>query len=66
MKKFWKNNEQWILFLLMIIHLNAFWMIFEEQMRTSEWMVLFWLFQFFGFSTLYGIRARKKGWIIHR
>lgn len=61
-----RRFEQSLLFLLMVVYLNGFWIVFDEQMRTNGWVCLIWLVQFFGFGTLYAMRAKKKGWIIKR
>mgnify|MGYP000243559146 FL=1 len=37
--------------------------IFDEQMRTTDWMGLVWIIQFFGLATWLGLRGKKKGWI---
>ncbi len=59
---FWKENEQWLSFLLIIAYLNTFFFLFERNM-ISDWKYsLVWLIQFFSLCTLYGLRMRKKGW----
>jgi len=59
---FLKENEQWLLFVLIIAYLNVFFYIFEYNMRTDWRYPTMWLVQFFGLATLFGIRMRKKGW----
>jgi hypothetical protein len=63
MKKWFLTYEQVILFYTVIIYLISFMFIFDEQMRTTEWMGLVWIVQFFGLGTWLGLRGRKKGWI---
>lgn len=58
----WKENEQWLLFLFLIVYLNGFWMIFTEEMQDNSWLVGLWLVQFFGLTGLYSIRSNKMKW----
>jgi uncharacterized membrane protein len=60
--EFWKSNEQWILFLLLVVYLNGFWMLFFEQMQRGGVITYLFLIQFFGLAGLYSIRSNKKGW----
>jgi hypothetical protein len=36
--------------------------VFDEEMRTTNWMGLIWVIQFFGLGTFLGLRSLKKGW----
>jgi len=62
MKNWFFKYEQVILFYSVIIYMIVFTILFDEQLRNTEWMGLIWLVQFFGFSTLLGLRSVKKGW----
>lgn len=60
--KFWKDNQQWLAFVLIIVYLNSFFIILEEQMRTIYWFPIIWLVQFFGLVGWYAYVSNKKGW----
>ena len=62
MKKFYNEFEQVILFLSTIAYLTTFMIVFDEEMRTTNWMGLLWVIQFFGLGTFIGLRGIKKGW----
>jgi hypothetical protein len=64
--QYWKANQQWLTFLFMIIYLNGFFIILEEQMRTIYWLPIGWLVQFFGLAGWYSYVANKKGWKLPR
>ena len=57
-----RRYEQLLLFLVLVIYLNGFWIVFNEQMQTNAWVAVIWLVQFFGLGSLYAIRGLKKGW----
>ena len=59
---FWKEHEQVLSFLFIIVYLNSFFFIFESEMRNDWKYSVGWLIQFFGLCTHYGLRANKKGW----
>lgn len=59
---FWKNNEQIITFLSLIIYLNGFAMYFYDEMQKGGWITGLWLFQFFFLTTCFGLRSVRKGW----
>jgi hypothetical protein len=61
-KKIYKEFEQVILFYSVVIYLISFMFVFDYQMRNTDWMVILWLVQFFGFGTLLGLYSIKKGW----
>ena len=63
MKNWFSVYEQVILFYTIVIYLISFMFIFDEQMRTTDWMGLVWVVQFFGLATWLGLRGKKKGWI---
>jgi hypothetical protein len=60
--EFWKSNEQWLLFLSLIVYLNGFWIFFMEEMQNKDWVVGLWLVQFFGLASMYSIRSNKMKW----
>ena len=62
MKKFYNEFEQSILFISTIAYLTTFMIVFDEEMRTTNWMGLLWVIQFFGLGTFIGLRSIKKGW----
>jgi hypothetical protein len=62
-KKFYQEFEQIILFFSLIGYMTAFSIIFDYEMRTTNWMGIIWLVQFFGLSTLLALYSIKKGWI---
>jgi hypothetical protein len=61
-KNFYKEYEQIILFFSLIAYMTTFSIIFDHEMRTTNWMGIIWLVQFFGFSTLLALYSIKKGW----
>lgn len=61
-KRIYKEFEQVILFVSLIVYLIGFMFYFDEEMRTTNWMGLLWIVQFFTFGTLLGLYSRKKGW----
>jgi amino acid transporter len=36
--------------------------VFDHELKTTNWAGILWVIQFFGFSTLLGLRGIKKGW----
>ena len=40
-----------------------FTVFFDNQLKTTNWAGIVWVIQFFGFSTLLGLRSVKKGWV---
>jgi hypothetical protein len=42
--------------------MTTFSIVFDYEMKTTNWMGIIWTIQFFGFGTLLGLYARKKGW----
>jgi len=62
MKKWYLEFEQTILFFSTITYLISFMFVFEEQMRTTSWMGLVWLLQFFILGTALALYGIKKGW----
>lgn len=61
-KKFYNEFEQVILFYSLIIYLIGFMLYFDNEMRTTSWMGILWIIQFFTLGTLLGLHSRKKGW----
>ena len=62
MKKWYLEFEQTILFLSTITYLMSFMFVFDEQMRTTNWMGAVWLLQFFILGTALALYGIKKGW----
>lgn len=62
MKNWFLRYEQVILFYSFIIYMVSFSIVFDEQMRNTNWMGIIWVVQFFGFATCIGLRGIKKGW----
>ena len=62
MKKWYLEFEQTILFFSTITYLISFMFVFEEQMRTTNWMGSVWLLQFFILGTALALYGIKKGW----
>jgi hypothetical protein len=62
-KKFYQEFEQIILFFSLIAYMTTFSIIFDYEMRTTNWMSIIWLVQFFGLSTLLALYSIKKKWI---
>jgi amino acid transporter len=63
MKNWFLKYEQIILFYLLIIYMVLFTVFFDNQLKTTNWAGIVWVIQFFGFSTLLGLRSVKKGWV---
>lgn len=40
----------------------SFMFVFDEQMRTTNWMGIVWLLQFFILGTALALYGIKKGW----
>lgn len=59
--EFWKSYEQVLLFTLLIIYLNGFCFIFEDEMREGTWVTGLFLIQFFGLTYLLALRINKIG-----
>jgi len=62
MKKFYLAFEQSILFLLTVTYLMSFMFIFDEQMRSTNWMGIVWFLQFVILGTALALYSIKKGW----
>ena len=62
MKKFYLTFEQSILFLLTVTYLMSFMFIFDEQMRSTNWMGIVWFLQFVILGTALALYGIKKGW----
>jgi hypothetical protein len=60
--KFWKRNGQAPGIILLIVILNVYWIVLQDEMRTNEWVSLGWLILFFGGGTFLGLQGRKHGW----
>lgn len=61
-KEVWKKHGQVIGFVILLIILNVYWMVLQDEMRTNSWLVLGWLALFFGGATFMGLQGRKYGW----
>ena len=62
-KKFYKDFEQIILFCSLIVYMVSFPIIFDYELKTTNWAGIVWVIQFFGLTTLLGLRGIKKGWV---
>jgi hypothetical protein len=62
MKNWFLKYEQIILFFAIIIYMVTFSIVFDYELKTTNWAGILWLIQFFGLSTLLGLRGIKKGW----
>jgi len=63
LNKWFLEFEQVILFLSAVAYLMSFMFIFDEQMRTTNWMGLIWIAQFIILGLLLVKRSKQKGWI---
>jgi len=61
-KETWKNHGQVIGFLVLIITLNVYWILFQDEMQKNDWLVLGWLGLFFGGATFMVLQGKKHGW----
>jgi hypothetical protein len=61
-RNFWKIHGQVTGFTILIVILNAYWILLENEMRTNGWFTLGWLLLFFGGATFLGLQGRKHGW----
>jgi hypothetical protein len=41
----------------------SFSIIFDYELKTTNWAGIVWVIQFFGLTTLLGLRGIKKGWV---
>jgi len=62
LNKWFLEFEQVILFLSVVAYLMSFMFIFDEQMRTTNWMGLVWITQFIILGLLLVKRSKQKGW----
>jgi hypothetical protein len=62
LNKWFLEFEQTILFFSTITYLMSFMFIFDEQMRTINWMGLVWIAQFIILGLLLAKRSKQKGW----
>jgi hypothetical protein len=62
LNKWFLEFEQTILFFSTITYLMSFMFIFDEQMRTINWMGLVWIAQFITLGLLLSKRSKQKGW----
>ena len=61
-KTWWSIWGQFWGFILMIVYLNAFWMVFTNEFQNDWRYPLAWLIQFFGLAGWYAWQSRKHGW----
>lgn len=61
-KRIYREFEQVILFFSLLGYLIGFMFYFDNEMRTTNWMGILWIVQFFTLSTILGLYGRKKGW----
>ena len=62
LSKLWKESGQVIGFVILIVTLNVYWMVLQDQMRNNAWITGLWLVLFFGGATFMGLQGRKHGW----
>ena len=62
MKNWYLEFEQVILFFSVITYLMSFMFVFDEQMRSTNWMVIVWFLQFVILGTALALYGIKKGW----
>ena len=60
--KIWKESGQAIGFVILIVILNLYWILLQDKMQESSWLILLWLAIFFGGATFMGLQGRKHGW----
>ena len=60
--QWWKVWGQTLGFIGLVVMLNAFWIILDNEMRQHEWLVALWLFLFFGGAGWYSWQSRVHGW----
>jgi hypothetical protein len=61
-KNWWRVWGQVFGFLLLIVSLNAFWMIFTSEMKYDWRYSLTWLIMFFGGAAWYSWQMGVHGW----
>lgn len=61
-KKLWKESGQAIGFVILIVVLNVYWIVLQDEMSTNAWISGLWLVLFFGGATFMGLQGRKHGW----
>lgn len=61
-KKLWKESGQVIGFVIMVVVLNVYWIVLQDEMRTNEWVTIGWLGLFFAGATFMGLQGRRHGW----
>jgi amino acid transporter len=62
MKNWFLKYEQVILFFSLVFYMVALTVIFDYELKNTNWAWILWVIQFFGLSTLLGLRGIKKGW----
>jgi amino acid transporter len=62
MKNWFLKYEQVILFFSLVFYMVALTVIFDYELKNRNWAWILWVIQFFGLSTLLGLRGIKKGW----
>ena len=61
--KWWSVWGQLHGFLILVVSLNAFWMIFLEEMQQEGSIYpLIWIIMFFGGASWYSWQSKKHGW----
>jgi ABC-type transport system involved in cytochrome c biogenesis permease component len=62
MKNWFLKYEQVILFFSLVIYMVTLTVVFDYELKTTNWAGIVWVIQFFGLSTLLALRGIKKGW----
>jgi ABC-type transport system involved in cytochrome c biogenesis permease component len=62
MKNWFLKYEQIILFYSLVIYMVTLTVVFDYELKRTDWAGIVWVIQFFGLSTLLALRGIKKGW----
>ena len=62
MKNWFLKYEQLILFFSLIIYMVTLTVVFDYQLKNTNWAWILWVVQFFVLTTLLSLRGIKKGW----
>ena len=60
--QWWKVWGQVWGFVGLIVVLNAYFLVLDNEMRENEWLAALWLVLFFGGAGWYSWQMRKYGW----
>jgi hypothetical protein len=62
MKNWFLKYEQVILFFSLVFYMVSLTVIFDYELKNTNWAWILWVIQFFGLTTLLLLRGIKKGW----